>query len=362
MTDMVESQPSKTVIQPVNPTIGIFYAQLGGLLKAGMPLPKALRTLASDSGTRAFRDALERAAKAIDDGKDPQLAFADEEAQLGGMLGRVAGAAAASGRLAQLLSELSAWTLTQDRIQRRIVDALSYPLTVLLLASLLTLILMTLASSDAFVDDMISGDVWAEGSSIVRDSRIYRSIAMYVSGGVFVITALMPFLTLLARFSQGARKFRETLCIRLPVVGAIYRPLALSRLCGSISVLMKAGIPYHQALSVGGELSGFRPYLIAAREGAQILESGGKQSDAFSDRMLFPASLRFILGSAESRGDTPEAFAELAQLYQIEAEGRGRIVALLAPPLCLLLVGVIIAMIIFAMLSPLIRALEMIGG
>ena len=89
-------------------TLALFYGQLAGLLKAGMPLPQALRTLSAEAGSPRFREALERAATAVENGAPPQAAFAAEEATLGGMLGRVAAASAASGRLAQY--EVRSWT------------------------------------------------------------------------------------------------------------------------------------------------------------------------------------------------------------------------------------------------------------
>src|SRR5262245_14173752 len=101
-------------------TAGIFYGQLSALLKAGMPLPNALRALAEESGTVTFRTALERAAAAIDSGKSPGEAFGAEEQALGGMLGRVAAASAQAGRFPLLLAELSSWTLIQNRIRNQI--------------------------------------------------------------------------------------------------------------------------------------------------------------------------------------------------------------------------------------------------
>ncbi|MCY3023844.1 MAG: type II secretion system F family protein [Planctomycetota bacterium] len=344
---------------PASQTLGVFYGQLAGLLKAGMPLPQALRTLATEAGSARFREAAERAATAIEQGAAPEAAFAAEEAQLGGLLGRVAGAAAASGRLPTLLAELSAWTLTQDRIHRRIADALMYPYTVLLFASLLCLVMMVVASHWGLRDIWVEFDNYSPRK--LSSPSVSEVLAWCGIVGTCALTLSVPLTALLARLSPGVRRMRERFLVYMPVVGAVTRPLALSRLCGSAAVLLKADVPYHDAVVAGGELSGFAPYREAARKAAETLKAGGPQTEAWGDKRLFPASLRFILASAEKRGDVPAAFAELAELYRVEAEGRGRVVAVLAPPACLVGVGVVIALFINGMLEPLIRAIQVMS-
>jgi len=344
---------------PAGQAVGVFYGQLGGLLKAGMPLPQALRTLAAEAGSARFREALERAAAAIENGVEPDRAFAREEAALGGMLGRVAATTAFSGRLAQMLAELSGWTLAQDRIRRQISDAVAYPYMVLLLAAVVTGIVMYVASYYG-VPGLENEFADFGPPPAAFETTITPALAWCVIIGTLALTLCVPLFAILARFSRGVRHAREYLLIYLPVFGAVARPLALSRFCGSVAILLKAGVSYHQAVAAGGELTGFEPYAAAARKAAQVLEAGQPQAEAWSETRLFPASLRFILASAEKRGDIPDAFAELAELYRVEAEGRGRVVAVLAPPACLVGVGLVVAVCISALLGPLVRILSVL--
>jgi type II secretory pathway component PulF len=182
-----------------------------------------------------------------------------------------------------------------------------------------------------------------------------------VIGCVFAACLFFPMLNLLSKWIGALRRLRETLLVRLPVAGAICRPLALSRLCGAIAILMKAGRPFHEAVAAAGPLTGYTPYADAAQRAAEQLKAGANQADAFTGVRLFPASFRFILASAQQRGDIPEAFAQLSELYQAESEGRGRIVALLAPPAFLILVGCVIGVAMFGILNPLIMIMERIG-
>lgn len=338
---------------------GIFYGQLAGLLKAGMPMPQALRTLAADAHSRGFREALDRAAGSIEGGAPPEEAFRLEEKRLGGMLGRIAATAAASGRLAALLAELSAWSLHQDRLRRRLVDALSYPTMVLFLTSILSVTGLSFLRWYGWYEGF--DGLYAEGAWAVAPSGV-EVTAWIVSVGILISALTFMFLGYLTRISPAARRFRERLLIRMPVAGAVCQPLALSRFCGAVSLLLKADVPFHDAVAAGGGLTGFDPYEKATQDAAHALASGRPQSEAWSNRRLFPESLRFILSSAESRGDLPEAFADLAELYRVEAEGRGQLVALLAPPACFVAVAGMVGLAIGTLIGTLIHFMTLLGG
>ena len=339
-----------------NDVAAMFFGQLSGLLKAGMPLPQALQTLAAEADSPKFRAAINRAAAAIESGMAPEDAFAAEEAALGGMLARVSAASAASGQLAPLLSELSAWTLTQERIRRRMVDALAYPFIVMWLASAICVVLMVALYYTGV-------DLRNEVIEVAGDAgdRMLPDISFTICALIFMVLSILSLLSLFGRFSLKVKHARERLQLKLPILRAVYRSLALARFCGGVSLLMKAGVPFHSAVAASGELSGSQPYAAAAREAARILESGGSQTKAFSDIRLFPASLRFILASAEQRGDIPGAFAELAQIYEIEAEARGRIIVVLAPPACFIAVGAIISLFVYGVFKPVVEIMYRIG-
>ena len=339
----------------VSASRGILYGQLAGLLKAGMPLPGALRLLAREARSARFRAALERAGAAIEQGVRPEDAFRAEERELGGMLGRVAAATALSGRLPAMLAELSAWTLAQERIRRRIREALAYPLMVLFLTSFLCLGMMyaTHASGYAYLNQTLAREIDLGGELDPVPSRLTTVMAFAASSFVFLVVAGVFVTRLLAYLSAGVRRRREKLAVWLPIAGAITRPLALARFCGGVSILMKAGVPYHDAVVAGGLLTGYAPYEEAARRVSAQLAEGMPQEQAWADSRLFPPSLRFVLASGAQRGDLPQAFAELAALYEVEAEGRGRLVALVAPPLCLIGIGVLVGLYLAWLLGPL---------
>ena len=354
--------PSPT---PLNPaagalpaqTVGIFYGQLSGLLRAGMPLPNALKTLARDSEAPKFRAALERAAGAMERGESAELAFRGEAGELGGILGQVMAASAATEKLPALLAELSSWTLIQDRIRRQISDALIYPYSVLTLSCIISLVMLAFGRWAAEMPAEMDLGEPSKLQAFLFPHLPAEFAAVFI-GAILVACMFFPISRWLSGRHAGLRRWREALLIKLPGFGAVARPLALSRLCGCIAILMKAGRPYHDAVAAAGSLTGFSSYEDAARDAAEKLQSGGMQSDVWTDIRLFPASFRFILNAAQQRGDIPEAYSQLSELYRAEAEARARIVAVVAPPAFLILVGVIVGVMLLSVLGPLVRVLD----
>lgn len=329
------------------------YSQLAGLLKAGMPLPQALRTLANDARRGRFKAALDRVAAEMDRGTPAEAAFRNEEKALGGMLTRVAASTAASGKLPELLSELAHWTLTQDRIRREIRDALSYPLMVLFFAS------------GIFLAISLSGICSAATDELDITPAMSVQIAGQTAMGLSILGVSLPLVALIARLLascvSGVQRSVEEFCIRMPIFRTVCRPVALTRFCSSVALLMKAGVAYHDAVAAAGALTGFWPFERAAQRAAGLLEKGESQAEAWERIKLFPASLRFMTRCGAERGEIPESFEELARLYEAEALGRARLLSVLVPPFCLLFLGAMAVMMMCSLLWPLISTMERLG-
>ena len=207
------ANPARSVVLP-GEIVGVFYGQLSGLLKSGMPLPNALRTLSNEASSGKFRAALERAAAAIDRGSTPEDAFRAEEQELGGVLGRVTAATAATGELPTLLAELSAWTLNQDRIQRKITDALMYPYSVLVLACVLGLVFFSVAKAFNIYDGVGQfGDEWGFNSQGSAPQFLFPyfspTAAEAFIGMVLTACLIVPITSALGRFSATVRRWRS---------------------------------------------------------------------------------------------------------------------------------------------------------
>lgn len=331
------------------------YTQLAELLKAGMPLPEALRTLASDAQRGRFRSALDRVAAEMESGVPAGEAFRREEAALGGMLASVASATAATGKLPELLSELSRWTLAQDRIRREIREAFSYPLMVLFLTSavFLTIRLFDIGGS-ALVRDM-------DADSMMPIAYVSESIVLILSILGVSFPLLVLFGKIMAACSSAIRRAIEEFCIHMPIWRAVCRPLALTRFCSSVAILMKAGTSYHESVALAGALSGFWPFEQAAQRAAALLEKGESQASAWERVRLFPASLRFMTRCGAERGEIPQSFEELAKLYETEAEGRTRLIAMLVPPVTLLFLGGMAFLMIGSFIYPLVDLMTRLG-
>ena len=331
------------------------YGQLAELLKAGMPLPDALRTLSEDAQNWKLQASFDRVADEMERGTPAEEAFHGEEPALGGMLTRIAASTAGTGKLPELLHELSRWTLVQDRIRRQIREAVGYPMLVLFLASGLFL---------------VTG--WGMGDAVARFNESWdytdttTQLWMEFFHLLFLMIAwtglLIPVLWACSnRYSGVFQRFsrlQESLALRLPLIRSVARPLALSRFCSSVALLTKADVPFHDAVMAAGKLSDFWPYEKEATAIARQLSSGAAPEAVWEKLWLFPGTVRFMIAVGVQRGDMSRAFEQLARLFEIEAEGRGRLVALLLPPICLLALGVLVAVFLALAVLPLYSLLQ----
>jgi type II secretory pathway component PulF len=337
-----------TVVFAVEQT-ALAFLQLAELLKAGLPLSEALHTLASDADHGRLPQALQRAAASMENGLTAEVAFAAEEKTLGSLPARIFSAAQGNRELPALLSELSRWTLEQDRMRKEIREALRYPLMVVFTASVAFLAIPIYATGRQILREMDLGTL----PLIIENLWVY-DLLLRISSVVGILLAIVFVVTgLPLSANRRLAGWWQKVLIVTPVLGAVARPMALTRFCSSCALLVRAGVPCHQAITAAGTLTGFEPYERAAREVAQRLEAGVPAEAVWTDRRLFPDTFRFLIRCGMEDGSLANAFSEAAELYHLETEGRIRLAALLLPPLALTFVGAMVLMAVLQMLIPL---------
>jgi len=346
--------------------LGMLFGQLAQLLKTGMPLPDALRSVAADTDAPRFKAALTEAAEQIAAGVPADQAFAAQDKVLGSLLVSVAASSSGGSQFPLLLSELSLWETTHTRIWRRLREAFLYPYTVLVLTVLLMLIVdycFRMQGMWRILDDatteMDQAFVRQDGAATTIMTTVVLPI---ISHALLILLAAVPLLMFAARSQSAIGRIVDACWVRWPVVSTIARPLALGRICGSAAILLRAGVPLHVAFRAAGLTSRSHAYAAACMDAATKIEAGKRTAETCEAGGLFPATFRHILTTSKEHGDLPTAFDELGRLYALEAEGRSRILGTVLPPMCLLFVGVYVGLYVWTLYRPLVQTMQMIGG
>ncbi len=141
--------------------------------------------------------------------------------------------------------------------------------------------------------------------------------------------------------------------LRVPVFGPILRKIMLARFASAFALMYRSGIDILDALRSCEEIVGNRSVALALREAASRIQGGHRLSEAFAGISLFPALVLRMVRMGETTGALDTALTNVHYFYERDVrESIDRSLKAIEPVLTLLLGG-ILALVLFAILTPL---------
>jgi len=172
--------------------------------------------------------------------------------------------------------------------------------------------------------------------------------------GLWLLLAVAAAVVLFARWMRdpGHRRVVHRRLLKVPLAGKLLRGVNAARFTRTLSILMASAVPVLDALRIAGEVVDNLPMRDAVNDAAARVREGAPIGRSLGSSGLFPPMTIHLISSGESSGEL-EAMLDRAALNQErELEGLvGGITSLLGP-LLIVLMGLFVMGIVFAMLLP----------
>ncbi|HLY11534.1 MAG TPA: type II secretion system F family protein [Planctomycetota bacterium] len=328
----------------------MFNRNLAEMTAVGLPLPRAIREFASGLRGGRFKRALERVEAAMRDGKTLDEAVAEDPGVFPPYYRWMLQAGAASGNLSAMLSAVARNAEGFRMARRAFLEAIIYPLLVVMVSMLVTALAMTLFVP-FYRELSASHDVDMPGLS----TFLHSMETTFRVGTVVVGSAAALFLggAFLLRSSWGERILRS-----LPLVGRIRRHLLQARLLGAMGVMLRAGVPLPKAVPVALGAAGSRELRRAADELGALASEGLGLGEVLARAPGVSSEVAEFLGLAERTGDAPHATVQVAELLMEQALADSEALFILLMPAALLVAGVLVGGLLVSVVHPYIIFLE----
>jgi type IV pilus assembly protein PilC len=204
----------------------------------------------------------------------------------------------------------------------------------------------------------------ALGVDLPLPTRILVAVAGFIVAGKYYIPAgLLTLVIALVLFSRSpaGRRWLDDLSLRLPVMRDIVTMRNVCRLCRSGGMLLEAGLTLPQALDT---IAGTIDSAVIRQELDEIrreLIKGKGLSRPMKASPLFPALLVDMVGIGEKTGTLPASFAAMADFYEKKLDRRVQRLLAMIEPASIIIVGLIIAFIGIAIITPLYSIYQTVG-
>ncbi|MEK6349134.1 MAG: type II secretion system F family protein [Burkholderia sp.] len=327
--------------------------QLGGLLRAGLPLASALDLLAEPGGRRDIARIAAGLARAIVAGSDLSAAMRRYPRQFDPMFRQLIAVGEASGQLAALLARIADDREHAAALRARVRSALTYPAAVLVFALAITAALL------AWVVPTFAQVFEGFGAALPAPTRfvlaLSSGVARYGPPAALAGAAAVGGGAMLLRRSPEARLAAGHAALRLPLAGALLRTLAAARWSRTLGTLLHAGTPLADAFDSLAHATGNPVFDRATPEIATRLLRGERLAAAMRAAHCFPAEVVQPIAVAEESGTLDAMLVDIAVLCEQQVDERIGALTSLCEPLVVIVLGGLVGALVVALYLPIIQ-------
>ncbi len=328
----------------------LFFRQMSTLLKAGVPLLRSLKGLEESTDKRSFAQVLAGLQHELEGGRELSLSMKNQGRVFSSYMINMVRVGELTGRLPEIFNGLAIQMSFERENRERVSQALRYPIFVLATA-LAALVAVNIFVIPAFakVYRGLKAELPILTRILINISEFAISywpalLALAVVGGA----ALWSF----SRTRAGQR-MRDTLILRIPIVGSMVHRAALARFTKSFGLALEAGVPAVEALNAALETAD--NVIVSERITAMRMsaERGEPLARAARATGIFTPTIIQMIAVGEETGALGEMMNEVADYYQKEVDYAIKGLASQIEPILILVLGGIILVFALGVFLPL---------
>lgn len=343
--------------------LSILTRQWATLLEAGIPVERSLTALSEqyvETGGRAASGVpllLAAIRNELLAGHSLHVSLARFPQTFTTLYRALVAAGEQSGQLAGVMVRLADNLESSGALRQKVIQALIYPLLVVLVALAVVIGLMTYV-----VPQVVA--VFQHGQQalplltrlLMAASDILRATwPVLLAGG-----ALALWTGFRAWRIDAVRHRQQRRLMGVPALGRLLVNLDSARLAQTLSILVGSGVPLLTALEAGRAVLWLMPLRDAVQAAVTAIGEGLPLSKALGREQVFPPFLIHMIASGENSGRLDPMLAKAAHQQQQEVSNRLAVFMSLLEPLLILSMGLVVLVIVLAILQPIIEINQLV--
>ena len=345
----VGPQTRRRVRQRIRPRhVGVVYGQLADLLGSGVPLLRAMETIANAETHRRLAQTIRRLRDEVADGQSLADAMACHPEAFPPLHAAMVRAGERGGFLENVLANLSVFVERLDELRGKVLGAMVYPaLLVVALAGVLGVSLVWIVPKFAYY--------LRDAPSKPLPTRLLFGLSDLVRTDWPLVAALV----VLAAFavwstvrSESGRRVWDRWRLKLPLFGRAVRMVAVARFCRILGTMLSSGVPILEALSIARGATGSPLLADAVGEAAENVRAGESLAPPLRASGLFPPEVVEMIAVAEESNQLESALKHVADTVERRTNRQVDAAIRLVEPLVLMVIAAAIAFVAVALYYP----------
>jgi type IV pilus assembly protein PilC len=330
--------------------ICVMSRQIATMLGAGVTLIQSLDMIAGSHSNAAMRKLLCSVTDEVRAGIPLSAALRKHPLKFDDLYCDLVETGEQSGALDTIYDRIALYKEKAESLKSKIKKAMFYPIAVLVVALVVTLVLLI------FVVPQFEEIFAGFGAELPAFTLMVLGLSNFVqSNGIFIgmgIAAASYLFVKTHRKSIKLRDYVDAKILKIPIIGEILKKAAIARFTRTLSTTFAAGVPLIGALESAAGASGnaiFREAILYIR---REVSGGTQMNTAMRASMVFPDMVTQMVAIGEESGAVEDMLSKIASIYEAEVDDMVDGLTSLLEPLIMSVLGVVIGGLIIAMYLP----------
>jgi general secretion pathway protein F len=329
--------------------VALFTRQMADLMRAGVPLNRALHTLAAQTTNLTLSEIISEIEKQVSGGTTLHEALGRFPKIFSGLYLSMVRAGETGGFLEDVLHRLALFIEKDQELRSRISSAMAYPILLIVIGTFAITFLMV------FFIPRFSEIFKRMGDSLPLPTQIVMAVSYFLRDyWMFAAAGVVALIFGWARVvgSSRGRRMIDRLKIRVPLFGEIVKKNAVSRFTRTLGTLLKSGVSILNALEISKSAMANVVLMEDIDEASAGVKQGKGLAEILRGSRYFPAMVIDMIAVGEEGGNLDEVLINVADSYDVQVERAVRVFVALFEPALLLVMATLVGFIVIAMLLP----------
>lgn len=328
----------------------MFCFQLEQLTRAGVPIMEGLADLRDSTPNPGFKEIISQLVTGVEGGLMLSQAMAQHPKAFDHVFVSLVKAGEQTGKLSEVFDNLAATLKWQDELMAQTKKLLAYPLFVLVVVLSATGFLMT------YLVPQMVGFLKNMGQEVPLQTQIMIAISnalvnwwwLFISVPIIAAIAIAA----LVKSSPTARYRFDFIKLHFPITGEVMQKIIMARFARYFALMYQTGIPILDAIKSCQDIVGNRVVADGLERAWQQINAGESMSESFHNLGLFPPLVVRMIRVGEGTGALDSSLLNISYFYDRDVKDSVEKMLKMIEPALTVVLGGLLAMIMFSVLGP----------
>ena len=327
----------------------IFIEQLASLIKSKVPILEAIGVLYEQIENASLRKIILHIQSEIREGKTLSQSLNRYPKVFPILYVNMIESGEAGGVLEKTLMRLADFRNKDEETRAKIASALAYPIFIIIVG------IMTIIALFIFVIPRMTLLFGEMGQTMPLPTRILLAISnIFRHYWYWVLGAIAAIMLVIKRNGrrQSEKIIFDRFKLKLPLIGDFLKKSLIVGFSRTFALLLANGIPILQAIKITTPTLDNEVFKVELQTVHKNIIDGMSLEQSMKKSKWFPRFMTNMLAVGERGGNLEEALLDVARFYEREVDKTTKIITSLLEPAIILVTGLIVGFIVFAMLLP----------